>query len=65
MQSEAIYYGDPRTQSTYSRGYYHPLTWPPELLSLKARVEQTPAEKAYANLAHSFRLDSRCTKSND
>jgi alkylated DNA repair dioxygenase AlkB len=48
-RSEA-YYGDPGTQYTYSRRNYHPLTWPPELFALKARVEQATPEKAYANL---------------
>jgi alkylated DNA repair dioxygenase AlkB len=48
-RSEA-YYGDPGTDYTYSRRQYHPLAWTPELLSLKARVEQATPEKAYANL---------------
>jgi alkylated DNA repair dioxygenase AlkB len=47
---DEAYYGDPGTQYTYSRRNYRPLTWPPELLSLKARVEQATPEKAYANL---------------
>jgi alkylated DNA repair dioxygenase AlkB len=47
-RSEA-YYGDPGTDYTYSRRQYHPLAWTPELLSLKARVEQATPENAYAN----------------
>jgi alkylated DNA repair dioxygenase AlkB len=34
------YYGDPGTRYTYSRREYQPLPWLPELLSLKARVEE-------------------------
>jgi len=48
-RSEA-YYGDPGTDYTYSRRKYQPLPWTPELLSLKARVEQATPEAAYANV---------------
>ncbi len=42
---EEAYYGDPDAHYTYSRRRYEPLPWIPELLALKARVEQaTPAE---------------------
>jgi len=34
---EEAYYGDPGTNYTYSRREYKPLTWIPELLSLKTR----------------------------
>src|SRR5437763_11742254 len=41
---DEAYYGDPATDYTYSRRAYRPLAWIPELLSLKARVEDaTPA----------------------
>lgn len=39
-----VYYGDPGTTYSYSRREYKPRPWTPELLALKARVEeQTPA----------------------
>ncbi len=41
---DEAYYGDPGTSYTYSRREYRPLAWTPELLALKARVEDaTPA----------------------
>lgn len=47
---DKAYYGDPETNYTYSRREYRPLTWIPELLSLKARVEEATPGSAYANL---------------
>jgi len=47
---DEAYYGDPGTDYRYSRRLYHPLAWTPDLLSLKARVEQATPEAAYANL---------------
>jgi alkylated DNA repair dioxygenase AlkB len=47
---DEAYYGDPGTQYTYSRRQYHPLPWIPELLSLKARVEEATPGSAYATL---------------
>jgi len=47
---DEAYYGDPGTQYTYSRREYNPLPWIPELLSLRARVEQATPPAAYANL---------------
>jgi len=47
---DEAYYGDPGTNYTYSRREYKPLAWIPELLSLKARVEDATPETAYANL---------------
>ena len=44
------YYGDPGTTYTYSRREYRPLTWLPELLSLKTRVEEGTPAVAYSNL---------------
>jgi alkylated DNA repair dioxygenase AlkB len=46
---DEAYYGDPGTNYTYSRREYRPLTWIPELLSLKTRVEDATPEAAYAN----------------
>ncbi len=43
-------YGDPGTNYTYSRREYKPLAWIPELLSLRARVEEATPAIAYANL---------------
>jgi len=48
---DEAYYGDPGTHYTYSRRKYQPLPWLPELLSLKARVEETTPATAYANLS--------------
>lgn len=48
---DEAYYGDPRTHYTYSRREYKPLPWIPELLSLKARVEEATPNAAYANLS--------------
>lgn len=48
---DEAYYGDPGTDYTYSRRAYRPLVWIPELLSLKARVEQATPRSAYTNLA--------------
>jgi alkylated DNA repair dioxygenase AlkB len=47
---DEAYYGDPGTDYTYSRRGYRPLAWIPELLSLKARVEEATPAAAYANL---------------
>ena len=47
---DEAYYGDPGTNYTYSRRPYQPLEWIPELLSLKARVEEATPASAYANL---------------
>jgi len=48
---DEAYYGDPGTHYTYSRREYRPLPWMPELLSLRARVEQATPVAAYANLS--------------
>jgi alkylated DNA repair dioxygenase AlkB len=48
---DEAYYGDPGTQYTYSRREYRPLPWIPELLGLKARVEEATPVAAYANLS--------------
>ena len=48
---DEAYYGDPGTDYTYSRREYRPLVWIPELLSLKARVEEATPRSAYTNLA--------------
>jgi alkylated DNA repair dioxygenase AlkB len=45
---DEAYYGDPGTNYTYSRREYKPLAWIPELLSLKARVEEATPTEAYA-----------------
>ena len=45
---DEAYYGDPGTNYTYSRSEYKPLAWIPELLSLKARVEEATPTEAYA-----------------
>lgn len=45
---DEAYYGDPGTQYVYSRREYRPLAWIPELLALKARVEQATPAEAYA-----------------
>lgn len=47
---DEAYYGDPGTHYTYSRREYQPLSWIPELLSLKIRVEQATPSSAYGNL---------------
>lgn len=47
---DEAYYGDPKTDYTYSRREYRPQAWIPELLSLKARVDQATPEAAYTNL---------------
>jgi alkylated DNA repair dioxygenase AlkB len=47
---DEAYYGDPGTYYTYSRREYKPLTWIPELLSLKLRVEEATPVVAYTNL---------------
>jgi alkylated DNA repair dioxygenase AlkB len=47
---DEAYYGDPGTEYTYSRREYQPLPWIPELLALKARVEQATPATSYANL---------------
>jgi alkylated DNA repair dioxygenase AlkB len=46
---DEAYYGDSGTNYTYSRREYRPLAWIPELLSLKARVENATPAAAYAN----------------
>jgi len=48
---DEAYYGDPGTQYIYSRRQYSPLPWIPELLLLKARVEEATPMAAYANLS--------------
>jgi alkylated DNA repair dioxygenase AlkB len=47
---DEAYYGDPGTRYTYSRREYRPLAWTPELLALKARVEDATPAAAYTNL---------------
>jgi alkylated DNA repair dioxygenase AlkB len=47
---DEAYYGDPGTTYTYSRREYKPVAWIPELLSLKARIEEATPAVAYANL---------------
>ena len=48
---DEAYYGDPGTHYTYSRREYRPLTWIPELLPLKARVEAATPAAAYFHLS--------------
>jgi|SRR5713226_380570 len=48
---DEAYYGDPGTHYTYSRREYKPLPWIPELLSLRARVEEATPVTAYVNLS--------------
>ena len=48
---DEAYCGDPGTHYIYSRREYIPLPWIPELLSLKARVEESTPVAAYANLS--------------
>ena len=48
---DEAYYGDPGTHYTYSRREYKPLPWIPELLSLRARVEEATPVAAYVNLS--------------
>jgi|SRR5438552_1983683 len=48
---DEAYYGDPGTHYTYSRREYKPLPWIPELLSLRAHVEEATPGAAYANLS--------------
>jgi alkylated DNA repair dioxygenase AlkB len=43
------YYGNPGTHYTYSRREYKPLTWIPELLALRDRVEEATPASACAN----------------
>jgi alkylated DNA repair dioxygenase AlkB len=47
---DEAYYGDPGTHYTYSRREYKPLPWMPELLSLKARVEEATPVAVYGSL---------------
>jgi alkylated DNA repair dioxygenase AlkB len=47
---DEAYYGDADARYTYSRRAYSPLPWLPELLELKARVEQATPAEAYSNL---------------
>lgn len=46
---DEAYYGDLGTHYRYSRREYNPIPWFPELLALKARVEQATPPAAYAN----------------
>ena len=48
---DEAYYGDLGTNYTYSRREYKPLTWIPELLSLRTRVEEATPAVAYSNLS--------------
>ena len=48
---DEAYYGDPGTNYTYSRREYKPLTWIPELLSLRTRVEGVTPAIAYSSLS--------------
>src|SRR5271166_2951719 len=48
---DEAYYGDPYTNYTYSRREYKPLSWIPELLSLRTRVEEATPAIAYSNLS--------------
>ena len=48
---DKAYYGDPGTHYTYSRREYKPLPWIPELLSLRAHVEEATPAAAYVNLS--------------
>ena len=48
---DEAYYGDPGTHYTYSRREYKPLPWIPELLSLRAHVEEATPVAASANLS--------------
>jgi alkylated DNA repair dioxygenase AlkB len=45
---DEAYYGDPGTSYTYSRREYKPLAWIPELLALKAQVEEATPQVAYS-----------------
>jgi alkylated DNA repair dioxygenase AlkB len=47
---DEAYYGDLGTNYTYSRREYKPLTWIPELLSLRVRVGEATPAVAYSNL---------------
>jgi alkylated DNA repair dioxygenase AlkB len=47
---DEAYYGDPETTYTYSRREYQPLTWLPELLFLRTRVEEATPMSAYSNV---------------
>ena len=47
---DEAYYGDPRTNYTYSRREYKPLPWLPELLVLRTRLEEATPATAYSNL---------------
>jgi alkylated DNA repair dioxygenase AlkB len=46
---DEAYYGDPAASYMYSRREYKPLPWIPELLALKARVEEATPKAAYSN----------------
>jgi alkylated DNA repair dioxygenase AlkB len=48
---DEAYYGDPGTNYIYSRREYKSLTWIPELLFLKTRVEESTPAVAYSNLS--------------
>ena len=48
---DEAYYGDSGTNYTYSRREYQPLTWIPELLSLRNRVAEATPTFAYSNLS--------------
>jgi len=47
---DEAYYGDRGANYSYSRREYTPLSWIPELLAIKTRVEQATPESAYANV---------------
>jgi len=47
---DEAYYSDPGTTYTYSQREYKPLTWLPDLLTLKARVGEATPMIAYFNL---------------
>jgi len=48
---DEAYYGDPGTNYRYSRREYKPLTWIPELFSLKTRVEGATPGILYSSLS--------------
>jgi alkylated DNA repair dioxygenase AlkB len=67
---DEAYYGDPGTSYIYSRREYSPLAWIPELLFLKARVEEATPASAYSNLqlprlSYNAVLCNLCRNGND
>lgn len=48
---DEAYYGDPGSNYTSSRREYKPLTWIPELLSLRTRIEEATPEIAYSDMS--------------